>query len=61
MHRISSAIRRVRVELFNAFYNVNYGNPGPDVRCGDVRAHQLRRKHAANAVWGEIDLLKVQR
>ena len=38
-----------RAEIFNAFNNVNYGNPEPGVRRANVRPHQLRRQHAADA------------
>ena len=31
--------------------------PGVDVRCGDVRPHQLGREHAADAAGSEADLL----
>ena len=39
---------QVRVEIFNIFNQVNYGNPERVVRCGGVRQHHLRRIDAAD-------------
>jgi len=46
----------VRVELFNAFNNVNYGNPGASFGAATF-AYQLGRKHAADAAGVQADLL----
>jgi high-affinity nickel permease len=46
----------VRVELFNTFNNVNYGNPGASFGAATF-AYQLGRKHAADAAGVQADLL----
>ncbi len=47
---------QVRVELFNAFNNVNNGNPGASFGAATF-AYQLGRKHAADAAEVQVDLL----
>ena len=42
---------QVRVEMFNAFNNVNYGNPNASFGCGDVRPHQLGRRTCGRCSW----------
>ncbi len=45
---------QVRVEIFNVFNQVNYGNPNASFDCGGVRQHHLRRLDAADPVGGKL-------
>ena len=44
---------QIRVEMFNVFNTVNWGNPNAVFDNGDLRPDHLRRHDAPGADWRE--------